>query len=353
MRKNFDRPGSGSIGRLDVSSIELERIESGDGRVVSVAGKAWSHEKSVDWSLILKIIVPSSRADEPTHYNYWKREILAYQSGLLEKLPETIRAPRCFAIEEKDDNTVWIWLEEVTDSIGPHWTLRHYEEAARLLGRFNGSYLVGEPLPDEPWLCRRWLASWVEECDKYDNKMALIEETWQLPVLRKWFPPHMFKRYSKFHQSRRQLLEGLQKLPKVLTHNDAWPPNLFRQEKSSMVAIDWAFVGIAGLGEELGRFYGLLLHRDGSLLRETSRLPDRLFEHYVMGLRDAGWNGDSAKVRFGFTASAGIRCGMMVPKLIEQAYTGTEEGPLVEDLRDRCSIAVHLLELAEEAISFL
>src|SRR5207237_402832 len=86
------------------------------------------------------------------HPIYGKREALAYASGLLDDLPGGIAAPRCFAVEERTDESCWLWLEEVGDRHGSRWPLSQYARAARALGRFNGAYLAGRALPAYPWL---------------------------------------------------------------------------------------------------------------------------------------------------------------------------------------------------------
>ena len=64
------------------------------------AGHCRDQNEVIPWSLILKIVNSSSDAEEPAHPLYWKREVLAYQSGLLANLPGGIVAPRCFAVTE-------------------------------------------------------------------------------------------------------------------------------------------------------------------------------------------------------------------------------------------------------------
>jgi hypothetical protein len=61
-------------------------------------GRAEVQNQVRQWQLILKI----TRADvgyfsnDPSSWSYWKREALAYQSGLLDDLPGQLTAPRCF-----------------------------------------------------------------------------------------------------------------------------------------------------------------------------------------------------------------------------------------------------------------
>ena len=81
----------------------------------------------------------------------WDREVQAYRSGLLDDLPDRLVAARCYGIEERP-GAAWLWLEDVTDEIGPHWPIARFALAARHLGRLSGRYLTERPLPDDPWL---------------------------------------------------------------------------------------------------------------------------------------------------------------------------------------------------------
>ena len=94
------------------------------------------------WSLILKVVGSTAAQDDPNDVRYWKREVLAYQSGHLADLAGSLTAPRFFGTYEFSEKAVGLWLEDVIDTIG-RWPLQHYRLVARHLGQFNGAY-VGE-----------------------------------------------------------------------------------------------------------------------------------------------------------------------------------------------------------------
>jgi hypothetical protein len=81
---------------------------------------------------------------------------------LLAALPGGLATPRCLAFETQADGTSWLWLEAVTEAHPGLCPLDRYAMVARKLVRFNCAYLAGVPLPDQPWLSRGWLRSWVE-----------------------------------------------------------------------------------------------------------------------------------------------------------------------------------------------
>jgi hypothetical protein len=98
-------------------AARLSRVgPNGEGGVWRPAG--------ADWSLVLKVVVRHARADrggdlvdEAGHFFYWRREPLAYASGLLDDLPG-VRAPRRHGVEGRSEGSDWLWLEDVADEGG-------------------------------------------------------------------------------------------------------------------------------------------------------------------------------------------------------------------------------------------
>jgi hypothetical protein len=107
------------------------------------------------WSVVLKLCTSQLGGAEPTDWDYWQRELLAYQSGLLDHLPGGLAAPRCYGTEQSP-GMFRLWLEDVTDVLGPRWPLARYGLAARHLSQFNGAYLAGRPLSLAVWLEVGW-----------------------------------------------------------------------------------------------------------------------------------------------------------------------------------------------------
>ena len=118
--------------------------------VLKIRGMARVGAGERPWSLVLKVLGPAAGPDDPTHMGYWKREMLLYSSGLLDDLPAGLRAPRCYGCDEPVDGVVWLWLEHVREDGERAWPLARWALAARHLGRFNGAYLAGRPLPRAP-----------------------------------------------------------------------------------------------------------------------------------------------------------------------------------------------------------
>jgi hypothetical protein len=69
------------------------------GRVHFV-GQAQVQDQVVPWSLVLKAFAPPAgyENEEQTAWTYSQREVLTYQSDLLDTLGGDLVAPRCFAV---------------------------------------------------------------------------------------------------------------------------------------------------------------------------------------------------------------------------------------------------------------
>ena len=252
------------------------------------------------WSVVLKILNRSGGLDDPNDYRYWRREAHVFESALLDGLPPGLRGPRCFGIEERGD-TLWMWLEDAPDTVGLPWPIGRFALAAGHLGRFNGAYLAGRPLPDHPWLARGLLRSYVQ---RSADDLALLASMEDHRLVRRSWPGEALDRVRRLWEEREHLLAVLAGLPPTLCHGDASDQNLLGDDQET-IAIDWAYAGIGVVGEDLA----VLLRsrpRDG-VGYGYAAFDAALFPTYVAGLREAGWRGDERVVRLGFTATVALR----------------------------------------------
>jgi hypothetical protein len=296
---------------VEVMDWDYERLHGGAGAgnaIYRFSGQGRDQGQTVPWSLILKTLQPQVPGDDPSAWNYYKREAVAYQSGWLDDLPGGLAAPRCFDIIERPDGTCWIWLEDVRDEIGPHWPLEHYGLVARHLGQFNGAYLVDLPLPSWPWLSSGWLRQVIENSA---SALPLLRDSLDHALIRRWMPGDAAHRYFRLWEERGVYLDALDRLPHTLCHFDIFRRNLFARRTAGgdhqTVAVDWAFVGKGALGEDLVPLVlaSIMFFEVG--LDQAQALEEIAFEGYLKGLRDVGWRGDPRQVRLGYAAAASLR----------------------------------------------
>jgi hypothetical protein len=324
--------------------------------VYRFSGEATSHGATRSWSLILKVLgkMRGIGSTDPVDWDYWRREILAYQSGLLENLPG-ISAPRCLGVVEYPGNEFWIWLEEVTDAGNPNWDMADYARAARDLGRFNGAYLTGAmPLPDHPWLTRGRVASWLAlGADVLADLPAHLAGR----TRRHWLSAAQTERVEALWAGRAPLLAALDRLPRSLCHHDAFRRNLFGGPRTT--AIDWQIVGTGAVSEELMPLVAISLQFMNVPVSAAPELEANVLAGYLEGLRDAGWHGDERLVRFGYAAATGLFAGVatvgMWQSLSDASGYQSAEGifghPIDAIIDTWSELQDHFLDLGEEALT--
>jgi hypothetical protein len=263
--------------------------------------------RSQSWSVVLKILQRPEQETPSGDMWYWKRELLWAQSGLPESLPERIKAPRFYRVDETRDGA-WLWMEHVkNDNVTP-WGLGDYAFAARQLGYWNGS-LTGKPLAAQPWLARQHYRSWLSGANP--------EKALQFSLHRKYLSDNTRYRYEQLWRERELYYNVLEALPQTFSHFDSQRRNLFirrgQDGHEELVLVDWALCGLGPVGSELYALVGMsatLLEWPPTAVLE---LDTTAFENYKQGLREAGWSGEAELVRLGYVAWMALWLGAGFP----------------------------------------
>jgi hypothetical protein len=261
--------------------------------------------------------------EDAAHWYYWRREVLAYETGLLASLPGALRAPRCSLLAPRDDGSVALWLEDLGGASATDWNLERYAVAARHLGHTQGSYVTTIALPDEPWLSRNWLRSYVTQ---RDGDLHLLDDatSWRDPRIAGAFAGPPIEQATAMRHDQPRFLDALDALPRTLCHLDLHPANLFADGDERTVAIDWSFVGIGAIGEDAGNLVPdavLDFHVPAARIDD---LHAAVASGYAAGLRDAGWDGPAATMRLGMAATIAAKYAWILPALLRAAVEDRE-----------------------------
>ena len=211
------------VALYDCSAQPLEGGFSGS-LLYRVQGQATTRDGVKPWSLILKVIQPTTGSQEPWRRDYWKRELLVYQSDLLADLPGGLAAPRCLGITEQAAEEFWLWLEDLGEEEETAWPLERYALAARHLGEWNGAYLGQRALPQQPWLSST--ADIRQRLALAEPGIAELPQLSQHPFFAKFLPADRLARILRLWEERQPLLTRLDQLPHTLCHRDAFRRNL-------------------------------------------------------------------------------------------------------------------------------
>jgi hypothetical protein len=277
--------------------------------ICRVRGTADVGTEQRPFSLVVKAVVDADvpglpatgYMHEPQDWNYWKREPLAFGSGLLDDYHGPIVPVRCVGVLDRGDLAV-MWLEELHDPRGSEpWSLQQHLLAARHIARFNGDHVHNLPSTTTyPWLCRRFTHGWLATLSEAGVAMVCeSEHAWQHPALRGAFPRSLGPRVADLLADARQLLAIGDPLPVALTHHDAHRDNFFRQSEGADKTrlLDWGFLGLAPVGEDLGHQVGINLFHQYIGVDDAGQYERVATDAYLTGLREAQVDPDPKRVQ--------------------------------------------------------
>jgi hypothetical protein len=222
-----DVPGevwlSAGVPPAEVVGVELDRFGDGTGAASGQVHRITARVRGGNTAQIVRKTlrpleagrhVDASRS--PEHWAYWRRELLAYRSGILPSGPG-LRAPRLLGSGEST-----LFLEYVGAELSDP------RRAAAELGRWHRH----AGTPDEPWLARHQLA----------QRLAVIDLDWSAV--------DVDPRLPSIWAERNAYLGALDGIPFGITHGDFGMGNL-RTDGADVVALDWATLGISPVGTDL------------------------------------------------------------------------------------------------------
>lgn len=257
---------------------------------------------SVPWSLFLKVPNPTHTAFDPWHREPFQREVLLYESGLLESLPGGIVAPRCLQVMKPPDDESWMWLEDVAGQSALQWPLARFRTAVFHFGRMQGAFLVSRTLPNRPWLATdEWLRPRL--LDTMQEIPSLLHQLSAHPATHRLFGSDFGKRLNRLWAERNSIYESLGRMPRSLCHGDFNYMNLLApcelDSESQTFVVDWQYTGVRSIGEDIA---GLIADSSVVPVRrkvaEPEELTELLLESYLDGIRESGWRGNLNQVRF-------------------------------------------------------
>jgi hypothetical protein len=191
--------------------------------------------------------------------------------------------------------------------------------------------------------------------------MPLIRDSLDHPLVRRWLPGDASDRLFRLWEERDLFLDALDRLPQTFCHLDLFRRNLFARETAEgdyqTVALDWANAGRGAIGAELVSLVLASVAFHEVNLAQAQALEEIVYEGYLEGLRDAGWQGDPRQARLGYVAaSLRFRCGeldrVMALILDESQHSWAEKvfGCPIEEVEDHWARVGRLIDsLTDEA----
>jgi hypothetical protein len=292
-------PSTESLARLSATTT--------DGLVVRVFVKTIHSFRH--WPMIE--MIPPEQREAVVNGAPWRTEALVYGSSLVRDLPDGLRAPRVYAIDDLGDDRVRIWMEDVPAATVV-WDDERYTAAARALGRLAGrTYRDGLP-EDAPPLYAGLRMLWSMRISSQLVSTVRDEAIWRHPLMAATAEadPALRADLLSLAAEAPAILDQLDLLPHGLSHGDACPQNLLPDphRDGGLVAIDWGFTALAPLGADLVQ---LLAGRADSGELDAVDMPRTetiVVNGYLAGLADEEVAVEPAAVQAAFTG------GLLVAK---------------------------------------
>jgi hypothetical protein len=280
-------------GTLTVTKVGRS-IGQGTVGIFHVAGHAQTQAGSTEWTAVIKVLGKPTIEVAGLGNNDALREVEVYRRGVFAEVCGGVRSANCYAIQPRED-LLLLWLEDLSGAPKPPWESEHSVATARNLGRFNAHWPEAA-LPDWDWLDRRGYRRPFTEFfhrlyqripDHIDHPFADRKQE----LLRIW-------------EQFTALLIRAEATSKEVCHLDSHPKNFFPMQtpagESYTVGIDWAKVGIAALGIDVGHLLASSTLWMEITPDEASALRDPIFDAYLAGITEAGWSGNEESVRLSF-----------------------------------------------------
>jgi hypothetical protein len=254
-------------------------------------------------------------SDDPSHWNYWHREALAYQTGLAATAyaDAGIRGPSLLTARERADGAIELWLADVTGTAGFAWPAARLGRFAAELGAGQARWAGRTQL--DSWLSQHWLAGYLTEGPS--SRVTIGATDWDHPSVSAW-PSPVRHQLRALWVSQRRVLAAAQASERTLCHLDVWPANLIDDDTSSIL-LDWAFTGAGAIGEDPAN---LILDSFADGLMDATLLPEvtqAVTDGYLEGLRDGGWKGSLDAVRAAIAACGAAKYSWFAPAVIRNA----------------------------------
>jgi hypothetical protein len=196
--------------------VAYDFLNPSSGGVWRFAGTAASDGMAVPWTLVLKVTRPAGseaiRAD---------RELLAYETGFLGRSTAISSPPPATAGSGTTTAAARSgWRISAAPPRGV--AARALDTRRPALGAFNGRFLV-DGVPDDAWLGRGWLRTWVEDLTPahFASAVRFDDAVWRHQEVRAAYPEATRGRLAALWDERAALLAAADALPHTCSHLDA------------------------------------------------------------------------------------------------------------------------------------
>lgn len=217
--------------------------------VYRISGKVSIQGEVQGFSVVVKHLAdgkPLLDASDQTHWNFYKREIVFFESELADRIPKSLGYPKYLGSSLLPDQTWLFWNEDLGDLSKTTWTWSLCLKAAQIAAELN-SIQVDESIP---WLNRKQVQWWIDY--NRENFVDLSDE-----ILRLAGHTAEYQSYGPFLSRAQEIYNRLKSKRQVFVHGDFNLNNLVPSADQShpIIGLDWQLCGLAAVGTDIASIF--------------------------------------------------------------------------------------------------
>ena len=267
-----------------VQSFEMKALKPGIGNPTSlgvyrVGGTVMIGDQLQPFSLVVKHLAQGNAfmdASDPRHWNYYRREIVFFESKIASRIPASIGYPKYLGQTEIEDGTYLFWNEDLGDLTKSQFTWQSCLTAARLVAELNSIDISDSA--EYPWLSvgtpTGWLAFKEQFFAPFYSALLEIAATDQTRALG-------FDLYGAYLPQQERFVELMGNARQTFVHGDFNLNNLVMvaNREYELIALDWQLCGVAAIGSEVAPIFGTAIEL--GVIEGTREQFDELCEAYT------------------------------------------------------------------------
>ena len=252
------KPGAGNPTSLGVYRVSGQALVAGEPR---------------NFSLVVKHLangLPMMDASKEEYWNYWRREMVFFESPIAKRIPASIGYPTYLGQSDLPDGSALFWNSDLGDLTKTQWTWDQCLNAARLVAELNS--IDSSDLDQYKWLNRNQPDGWHDFYAAWgapDPRAALFQYAQSQPSSAALLD--ISKPYILDHD----LIKGILYSGRhTFVHGDFNLNNLVPVTNGdiTLIALDWQLAGVARIGTEVAAIFNVAI------------------EHGVCGVTEAKFN---------------------------------------------------------------
>lgn len=245
----------------EVDSFEMKALKPGVGNPTSlgvyrVSGTAQAKGSAQSFSLVVKHLAEGNAlldASQPTHWNYFRREIVFFESEIAKRIPKSIGFPKYLGQTAFEDGTFLFWNEDLGDLTKSKFTWEWCLGAARLVAELNSIDI--SDADQHPWLSVGTPTGWLDFREQFF--VPFYEKILEVTANDSTRAGELASFVSYLPQQQR-FVELMRTARQTFVHGDFNLNNLVMvsNREYELIALDWQLCGVAAIGSEVAPIFG-------------------------------------------------------------------------------------------------